>query len=231
MTFVFDPPIVPSVAVAEMEARLPVRRIFCVGRNYAEHAREMGRDPNREAPFFFAKPADAVVDSGETIPYPSRTQNFHYEAELVAVIGKPGRNILENEALSLVWGYAVGNDLTRRDLQLEARDKGRPWDLGKAFDRSAVIGPVYPVSKVGHLERGSITLTVNGALKQSGDLSEMIWSTPEVISVLSRYVELAPGDLIMTGTPAGVGPLVEGDTCLVSIQGLGKIVSKIGPCL
>ncbi|UPK38261.1 fumarylacetoacetate hydrolase family protein [Bradyrhizobium sp. 186] len=231
MPFVFDPQIMPSVAVAEEEARLPVRRIFCVGRNYAAHAREMGKDPNREPPFFFTKPADAVVDSDETIPYPTETQNFHHEAELVAVIGKRGRNVPESEALSLVWGYAVGNDLTRRDLQLEARDKGRPWDLGKAFDRSAVIGPVHPVSKVGHLERGAITLTVNGELKQSGDLGELIWSTPEIISILSRYVELAPGDLIMTGTPAGVGPLVEGDTCLVSIHGLGKIVSKIGPRL
>jgi fumarylpyruvate hydrolase len=229
MTFVLDPPIVPSVAVAEGEARLPIRRIFCVGRNYADHAREMGKDPNREAPFFFTKPADAVVDSGETIPYPPETRNFHYEAEFVAVIGRRGRNIAESEARSFVWGYAVGNDLTRRDLQLEARDKGRPWDLGKAFDRSAVIGPVYAASKIGHPERGSITLAVNGALKQSGDLSEMIWSTPEIISILSRYVELAPGDLIMTGTPAGVGPLVKGDTCIVSIQGLGQIVSKIGP--
>lgn len=229
MAFVFDPPAQPSVAVAGTDDRLPVRRIFCVGRNYAAHAREMGKDPDRDPPFFFTKPADAVVDTGETVAYPPETENFHYEAELVAVIGKAGRNISEDDALSHVWGYAVGNDLTRRDLQLKAREQGRPWDWGKAFDRSAVIGPVHAVETVGHPDKGAIRLTVNGDVKQDADLAELIWSVPEIISILSHSIALAPGDLIMTGTPAGVGPMVEGDTCVVEIDGLGAIETPIGP--
>jgi fumarylpyruvate hydrolase len=229
MTYVFNPPEQASVAVADSEDRLPVRRIFCVGRNYAAHAREMGKDPDRDPPFFFAKPADAVVDSGETIAYPPETGNFHYEAELVVAIGKGGTNISEKEALDHVWGYAVGNELTRRDLQLEAREKGRPWDLGKGFDRSAVVGPVHSVSAVGHPDKGSIKLTVNGETRQDGDLTELIWAVDEIISILSHSVTLAPGDLIMTGTPAGVGPLVPGDTCVVSIESLGEISTVIGP--
>ena len=229
MSYVFDPAPIPSVAVDGSEDRLPVRRIFCVGRNYAAHAREMGKDPDRDPPFFFTKPADAVVMDGETVTYPPETENFHYEAELVAVIGTGGRNIAEADSLSHVWGYAIGNDLTRRDLQLAARDKGRPWDFGKAFDRSAVIGPVHPVDKVGHPDTGGIKLTVNGEVKQDADLAELIWSVPEIISILSHSIELRPGDLIMTGTPAGVGPLVEGDVCVVSIAGLGTIETKIGP--
>jgi len=229
MSFVFTPPTPPSVAVAGSDDRLPVRRIFCVGRNYAAHAREMGKDPERDPPFFFTKPADAVVDTGVTLAYPPETENFHYEAELVAVVGKSGHNIAEENALDHIWGYAIGNDLTRRDLQLHAREKGRPWDWGKAFDRSAVIGPVHPVSQVGHLHKGSIRLTVNDELKQDADLSELIWSVPEILSILSRSMELRPGDLIMTGTPAGVGPLVEGDLCRVEIEGLGAIETPIGP--
>ena len=229
MSYVFPPACQASVAVHQSEERMPVRRIFCVGRNYAAHAVEMGKDPDRDPPFFFTKPADAVVDTGETVAYPPQTENFHYEAELVVVIGRGGKNIAEENALDHVWGYAVGNDLTRRDLQLEAREKGRPWDWGKAFDRSAVIGPVYPVAQVGHPSKGSIRLTVNGEVKQDADLAELIWSVPEVISILSRSMELRPGDLIMTGTPAGVGPLVEGDTCRVEIEGLGAIETPIGP--
>ena len=229
MSFVFTPPQPSDVAVHGSDDRLPVRRIFCVGRNYAAHAVEMGKDPDRDPPFFFTKPADAVVDTGETIAYPPQTENFHYEAELVVVIGGGGKNIPEENALDHVWGYAVGNDLTRRDLQLEAREKGRPWDWGKAFDRSAVIGPVYPTAQVGHPSKGSIRLTVNGEVKQDADLAELIWSVPEVISILSHSMELRPGDLIMTGTPAGVGPLVEGDTCRVEIEGLGAIETPIGP--
>lgn len=228
MAFVFPPQPVPSVAVAGSEDRLPVRRIFCVGRNYAAHAREMGQDPDRDPPFFFTKPADAVVDAGETVAYPALTENLHYEAELVAVIGTAGRDIGVDEALSHVWGYAIGNDLTRRDLQLAAREKGRPWDFGKAFDRSAVIGPVHPVSDVGHPATGAITLTLNGETKQDADLAELIWSVPEVISILSHSIGLKPGDLIMTGTPAGVGPMQPGDTCVVSIAGLGEIETPIG---
>ncbi|ACM28752.1 fumarylacetoacetate hydrolase family protein [Rhizobium rhizogenes] len=227
MAFVFSPAPTPSVAIAVSEDRLPVRRIFCVGRNYAAHAREMGKDPDRDPPFFFTKPADAVVDSDETVAYPPLTENFHYEAELVAVIGRAGRNITEADSLSHVWGYAIGNDLTRRDLQLAARDQGRPWDWGKAFDRSAVIGPVHPVSKVGHPEKGAIQLSVNGVVKQDADLTELIWSVPEIISILSHSVALQPGDLIMTGTPAGVGPLVPGDICTVHIDGLGSISTPI----
>lgn len=229
MSHVFEPPAIPSLAVAGSGDTLPVRRIFCVGRNYAKHAREMGKDPDREPPFFFTKPGDAVVMDGETVAYPPRTSNLHYEAELVAVIGRPGRNIPEAVALSHVWGYAIGNDLTRRDVQLEARDKGRPWDMGKGFDRSAVVGPVHPVAAVGHPAAGSIRLTVNGAVKQDADLEEMIWKTPEIISILSGLVDLKPGDVIMTGTPEGVGPLVAGDSCVVAIAGLGEIETTIGP--
>ncbi|MEM1238056.1 MAG: fumarylacetoacetate hydrolase family protein [Pseudomonadota bacterium] len=229
MSFVFPPPEQATVAVANSAERLPVRRIFCVGRNYAAHAREMGRDPDREPPFFFTKPADAVVEDGETVAYPPETENLHYEAELVVVIGSGGRNIAEADALSHVWGYAIGNDLTRRDLQLKAREQGRPWDWGKAFDRSAVIGPVHAAASVGHLSEGSIRLSVNGEVKQDADLTELIWNVPEIISILSHSIGLCPGDLIMTGTPAGVGPLVPGDTCRVEIAGLGAIETHIGP--
>lgn len=229
MTFVISAPQTPSVAVDGTTDRFPVRRIFCVGRNYAAHAREMGKDPDRDPPFFFTKPADAVVDSGETVAYPPETKNFHYEAELVVAIGAGGRDISETDSLAHVWGYAVGNDLTRRDLQLQAREQGRPWDWGKAFDRSAVIGPVHPVARVGHPSTGSIRLLVNGTVKQDADLAELIWSVPEVISILSHSIALAPGDLIMTGTPAGVGPLVPGDICMVEIEGLGRIETLIGP--
>lgn len=229
MPYVFPPAPVPTIAVAGTDDRVPVRRIFCVGRNYAAHAREMGRDPDREPPFFFTKPADAVVMDGETVAYPPQTENLHYEAELVAVIGTGGSDIAEEGALAHVWGYAIGNDLTRRDLQLAAREQGRPWDMGKAFDRSAVIGAVHPASAVGHPEKGFIRLTVNGETRQDADLSDLIWSVPEVVSILSHSVALQPGDLIMTGTPAGVGPLVEGDRCVVAIEGLGEIVTTIGP--
>ncbi|SMX51250.1 fumarylacetoacetate hydrolase family protein [Actibacterium lipolyticum] len=229
MNYVFPPAPQASVAVAGSDDRLPVRRIFCVGRNYAAHAREMGRDPDREPPFFFTKPADAVVMDGETVAYPPETENFHYEAELVVAIGTGGVNIAQKDALNHVWGYAIGNDLTRRDLQLVAREMGRPWDWGKAFDRSAVVGPVHPVSAVGHPSEGSIKLTVNGETKQDADLNELIWSIPEVISILSHSMTLQPGDLIMTGTPAGVGQLNVGDTCEVSIVGLGTLTTHIGP--
>lgn len=225
--FVIDPPATPSVAVADSTARFPVRRIFCVGRNYAAHAREMGKDPDREPPFFFSKPADAVVDDNATIAYPPQTQNLHYEAELVVAMGKAGADIDEQEALDHVWGYAIGNELTRRDLQLTARDMGRPWDWGKAFDRSAVCGPVHPVSAVGHLQQGSIRLSVNGKIRQDADLRDMIWDIPEQIAILSRSMEIRPGDLIYSGTPAGVGPLLPGDVCVVEIEGLGKLTTTI----
>lgn len=229
MNFVFPPLAIPGLAVAGREERIPVRRIFCVGRNYAAHAREMGKDPERDPPFFFMKPADAVVSDGETVAYPPLTENLHYEAELVVVIGSEATRVDQAVANACIWGYAVGNDLTRRDLQLDARDKGRPWDMGKGFDRSAVIGPVHPASVIGHPSAGTIRLTVNGETKQDADLSELIWSVPEIVSILSNSVTLQPGDVIMTGTPAGVGPLVEGDECVVSIEGLGRISTRIGP--
>jgi fumarylpyruvate hydrolase len=228
MTYVFPPHSVPSVAVHNETARFPVRRIFCVGRNYEAHAREMGRDPTREAPFFFTKPADAVVDDGAVVPYPPLTSNFHHEGELVIAIGKAAFDVNEDEAWDLIWGYAVGNDLTRRDLQFEARDKGRPWDWGKAFDKSAACGPIHRASETGRLEKGAIKLRVNGETRQQADLAELIWSVPEIVSILSRSVRLAPGDLIYTGTPAGVGPLVPGDVCVVEIEGLGLLTTGIG---
>ncbi|MFT5217871.1 MAG: fumarylpyruvate hydrolase [Planctomycetota bacterium] len=225
--YVIDPPATPSVAVADSNARFPVRRIFCVGRNYAAHAREMGKDPDREPPFFFSKPADATVDNNETIAYPALTENLHFEAEMVVAIGKGGVNIDESDALDHVWGYAIGNELTRRDLQLAARDMGRPWDWGKAFDHSAVCGPLHPTSSVGHLQAGKIRLSVNGEIKQDADLNEMIWSVTEQIAILSRSMELKPGDLIYSGTPAGVGPLIAGDVCVVEVEGLGKLTTTI----
>lgn len=221
--YIFTPPEIPTVAVAGSSARFPVRRIFCVGRNYAAHAREMGRDPDREPPFFFTKPADAVVDGGSTIPYPPETSDLHYEMELVVAIGTGGFRIPAGQALAHVWGYACGLDLTRRDLQQQAKELGRPWDWGKAFDRSAPCGPVYPVADVGHLDKGRIWLAVNGKVKQDADLADMIWPVRDVISTCSHSVELKPGDLIYTGTPAGVGAVVPGDRITGGIDRLGGI--------
>ncbi len=226
MAYVFDPAPQASVPVAGEIMRLPVRRIFCVGRNYAEHAREMGHD-DREPPFFFTKPADALVEDGATIPYPPGTENLHYEAELVVAIGTGGRDIAEADALEHVYGYACGNDLTCRDLQTAAKKAGRPWDMAKGFDRSAVVGPIHKVADIGHLDQGVIQLTRNGEVMQSGDLADMIWSVPEVIAYLSGLIEFAPGDLIMTGTPAGVGALSPGDTAVVSISGLPDLSVSI----
>ncbi len=227
MGFVFEPQPQPSVAVAGSADLFPVRRIFCVGRNYAAHAREMGKDPDREPPFFFTKPADAVIGDGATIPYPPETSNLHFEGEFIVAIGKGGMNIPEASALDHVWGYAVGNDLTRRDLQATAKDMGRPWDWAKAFDRSAVCGPVHPVSAVGHISTGAIRTSVNGVVRQDADLADLIWSVPEVIAYLTRSIALCSGDLIYTGTPAGVGALSSGDSCVVSVEGLGSVETTI----
>lgn len=205
--------------VASMVARFPVRRIFCVGRNYAEHAREMGHDPNAEPPFFFTKPADAVVQSGATIPYPPATEDLHHEAELVVAIGVGGANIAPEAALSHIWGYAAGNDLTRRDLQAAAKAARRPWDMAKGFDNSAVIGPLHRAQD-GAVPLGRIRCLVDGVLRQDADLAEMIWPVEAIIAYLSGLVTLAPGDLIMTGTPAGVGPIKPGETCVIEIDGL-----------
>lgn len=200
-----------------------MRRIFCVGRNYAAHAREMGRDPDREPPFFFLKPADAVVDHEAAIPYPPETANLHYEIELVVAIGVGGHDIEPADALDHVWGYGVGIDLTRRDLQMAARDQGRPWDWGKGFDLSAPVAPVHPVSAVGHVASGRIWLAVNGAGKQDSDVSKLIWPVPDIIAIASRSMTLQPGDLIMTGTPEGVGPIARGEVVTGGIDGLGEI--------
>lgn len=216
-----------AIPVTNTEAVFPVRRIYCVGRNYAEHAREMGGDPNREPPFFFMKPSDAIAQNGSTIPYPMGTSNLHHEIELVVAIGKKGANIDRDTALQHVFGYAVGLDMTRRDLQQAAKDKGRPWDVGKAFDDSAPITPVHPVSEVGHLDRGGIWLRVNGDQRQKGDLADMIWPVPDVIAFLSRLYTLRPGDLIFTGTPAGVGPVSPGDHLVGGIDRLAELSIRI----
>ena len=223
--FALPAPATPSVAIADSDLRFPVRRIFCVGRNYAEHAREMGHDPNREPPFFFTKPADAVVDDGATLPYPPHTENLHHEAELVVAIGAGGTDIEVADALSHVWGYGVGNDLTRRDMQAKAKEMRRPWDMAKGFDNSAVCGPLHPVSSIGHPTKGRITAHVDGQLRQDGDIADMIWPVADVIAFLSGLVTLAAGDLIYTGTPAGVGPIARGQSCSITIEGLGSITS------
>lgn len=210
----------PTVAVEGRGPHFPVRRIFCVGRNYPEHSREMGFT-DRAPPFFFTKPADAVMPSGSAVPYPPRTLNLHHEVELVVALGRGGRDVLVSDALELVFGYAVGNDLTRRDVQAAAKDAGRPWDTAKGFDHAAPLSPIVPAMSCGHPDSGRIWLEVNGELRQQGDLADMIWSVPEVIAELSTWFELAPGDLIFTGTPAGVGPLVAGDRVQGGVEGVG----------
>jgi fumarylpyruvate hydrolase len=216
--FVFDPPM-PSVAIAGSERRFPVRRIYCVGRNYAAHAREMGADPAREPPFFFMKPADAAAPSGP-IAYPPDTDNLHYEGELVVAIGHPGRDIAADNAWAHIFGYAPGVDLTRRDRQGEARAAGQPWERSKAFDLSAPIAPLTPAGEIGHMTKGAISLSVNGVTRQSADIADLIWSIPEIITTLSRSWALGRGDLIFTGTPEGVGPLQRGDGVVVRVAGL-----------
>ncbi|MBL4891328.1 MAG: fumarylacetoacetate hydrolase family protein [Rhizobiaceae bacterium] len=232
MTFVFEPSLQTSIAVVGEDARFPVRRVFCVGRNYAAHAREMGKDPERDPPFFFTKPADAAFDAGTsdnvTIPYPPETDNFHYEIELTVAIEQDGINIAVDKAVDHVFGYATSIDLTRRDLQLDAREKGRPWDWGKAFDLSAPIAPLHRVSDVGHKPEGRIWLSVDGDIKQDANLSELIWPTAEIISIISHSMELKAGDLIMTGTPAGVGPILAGQHVVGGIAGLTDVSVTIG---
>ena len=227
MNLEFAPPMAPTVEVAGSDARFPVHRIYCVGRNYAAHAREMGMDPEREPPFFFSKPADAVVANGASVPYPPRTANLHHEIELVIAIGEGGSNIPVENALAHVFGYAVGNDLTRRDLQFAAKERGQPWDVSKGFDHSAPISAIRRVADVGHPERGAIWIEVNGERRQSADLSEMIWTVPEIIAELSALFELRPGDLIFTGTPAGVGPVVAGDSLVGGIDGFETLRTTI----
>jgi len=228
MTLLFEPQ-PPVLAKTSTGDEFPVRRVFCVGRNYAEHAREMGKDPDRDPPFFFTKWSETVVPSGQPIAYPPSTSNYHYEAELVVAISKGGRNIAEENALDHVYGYATGLDMTRRDLQFEARDKGRPWDTGKNFEQAAPLGLIHPVSEVGHVAKAAIALTVNDETRQSADVADLIWAVDEIISILSRFYRLEPGDIIYTGTPAGVGPVVAGDEIVVTIAGLTPTVTKITP--
>ena len=210
----------PSVPVAGSDTVFPVHRIYCVGRNYAAHAREMGGDPDREPPFFFMKPADAVVISGSTIPYPVATEDLHHEIEMVVALKSGGRSIAIEDANKHIWGYSVGLDMTRRDLQNAARKIGRPWDMGKGFDNSAPFAPFHPVEQTGIIEKGRIWLDVNGKRRQDSDLNHMIWSVPETISYLSGLVELRPGDLIFTGTPEGAAAVVAGDTLVGHVDGL-----------
>lgn len=226
--FVIAPVTAPSLAVEGTSSRFPIRRVFCVGRNYSDHAREMGHDPDREPPFFFMKPADAVVPAEGTIAYPALTEDLHHEIELVVAIGKDGVDITPEDALSHVWGYAVGADLTRRDIQAQAKKMGRPWDWAKGFDESGPSSPLKSVRSVGHPEKGAIWLQVNGVERQRGDLSDQIWPVKDVISYISQSVKLKAGDLIFTGTPAGVGALQVGDVVHGGIDGLNEFTFTVG---
>lgn len=228
MTTLFEPP-APVLAPTSDGRLFPVRRVFCIGRNYAAHAREMGFDPDRDPPFFFTKWAETVVSGGTVIAYPPETRNYHYEGELVVAIGTGGRNIAEEDALAHIYGYAAGLDMTRRDLQIAAREKGRPWDTGKNVEQSSPLGVIHPASAVEHPDKARITLTVNGETRQDATLGALIWSVPEVIAYISRFYRLEPGDLIYTGTPEGVGAVVEGDAIAVAIDGLTPLAVTVGP--
>jgi fumarylpyruvate hydrolase len=220
--YAIDLPPVVALPVLGTDALFPVRRVYCIGRNYAAHAIEMGHDPDREPPFFFQKNANNLDPSGE-FPYPPHSSDVHYEAEMAVMLKTGGTNIPLDQALDHVFGYALSLDMTRRDLQGAQKKMGRPWEIGKAFERSAPIGPIHPVEASGHLEGGAITLRVNGELKQEGDLNQMIWKVPEMISYLSEYFELGAGDVILSGTPSGVGPTVKGDVMEVAVAGLGSL--------
>jgi len=224
--FVISPPPVPTIPVAGSSAKFPVRRVYCIGRNYAAHAVEMGHDPNKEPPFFFQKNPDNLDSSGK-FPYPVKSSDVHHELEMVVALKSGGTNIPVDKALDHVYGYGVGLDMTRRDLQGIAKQMGRPWEIGKAFEHSAPVGPIVPVEKTGHLDHGVVTLHVNGVLKQEGDLNQMIWKVPEMISYLSDYFELAAGDVIMSGTPSGVGPVVKGDKLEARVEGLDPLVVTV----
>ena len=224
--YVIEAQPVVALPVAGTDALFPVRRVYCIGRNYAAHAIEMGHDPDREDPFFFQKNPDNLETSGE-FPYPPRTEDVHHEAELAVVLKSGGRDISVDQALDCVFGYAISLDMTRRDLQGIQKKLGRPWEIGKAFEASAPIGPIHPVSQVGHLDKGRLAMTVNGQIRQEADLNQMIWKVQEQISYLSEYYELAPGDVILSGTPAGVGAVVRGDVMEVTIEGLGALTVKV----
>ena len=216
-----------EMPVRGTQAQFPVRRIYLVGRNYAEHAREMGHDPNREQPFFFQKPADAILPDGDSFTYPPMSKNVHHEIEFVVALASGGTNISIDGALDHVFGYAVGIDITRRDLQQQMKQQGRPWEVGKAFDHSAPVTEIVPAEQIGHPQKGRVWLKVNDELKQDGDLQQLIWSVPEIISVLSTYYELKGGDLIFTGTPAGVGPIRPGDAMVGGVDGVSEIAVSV----
>ncbi len=227
-SYVIAEPPQPAIAVAGRSETFPVRRIWCVGRNYLEHVREMGND-ERQPPFFFAKHADMIVPDGARVPYPPLTKDLHHEVELVVALKDGGADLAEAAALDAVYGYGVGIDLTRRDLQFASREKKQPWEIGKSFEASAPVGALKPAAEIGHPAKGRIWLKVNGADKQDGDLDQMIWSVPEIVARLSRQVRLAAGDIIMTGTPAGVGPLQPGDKVEAGIDGIGDLRIEIMP--
>lgn len=222
MSFVFSPPPPVSLPIRGSDQRFPVRRVYCVGRNYADHAIEMGHDPDREPPFFFQKNPDNILTDGN-FPYPSQTGDVHHEIELVVCLARGGTDIPVADALDCVFGYAVGLDMTRRDLQGEAKKMGRPWEIGKAFEQSAPMSEVVPAAAIGHPQSGAIRLAINGTVRQDGDLRQMIWKVPETIAYLSRLFRLAPGDVIMTGTPAGVGAVERGDALAAHIDGIGDL--------
>jgi len=227
ISYVFPPPAVTALPIRGSDKLFPVRRVYCVGRNYAEHAVEMGGDPNKEPPFFFQKNPDNLVSGGSDFPYPSATKNVHHEIELVVALGKGGAEIPVEAALGHVFGYAVGLDMTRRDLQDVAKEGRRPWEIAKAFESSAPIGELAPASAIGHPDAGAIWLDVNGKRAQTGDLNQLIWKVPEAISYLSGLFRLAPGDLIMTGTPAGVGAVKRGDALHGHIDGIGDLQVRV----
>ena len=224
--YVFTPPKQAAVAIQGRDELFPARRVYCIGRNYAAHTIEMGGDPNRESPFFFQKNPDNLDSSGE-FPYPAKTSDLHHEIELVVALKSGGVNISVDNALEHVYGYAVGIDMTRRDLQAQMKERRHPWEIGKAFERSGPIGPIAAASDIGHPDSGSISLTVNGDQRQQGDLNQMIWKVPEMIAYLSEYYEIGAGDLIMSGTPSGVGPVERGDVMVASVEGVGELVVKV----
>ncbi len=224
--YIIEPAARASLPVRGSEQRFPVRRVYCIGRNYAAHSIEMGGDPNRESPFFFQKNPDNLDASGE-FPYPVKSSDVHHEIELVVALKSGGVNISVDNALEHVYGYAIGIDMTRRDLQAEMKQTRRPWEIGKAFERSAPIGPIIPASEIGHPDSGSISLKVNNDQRQQGNLNQMIWKVPEMIAYLSEYFEIGAGDLIMSGTPAGVGPVVRGDVMDAAIEGIGELVVTV----
>ena len=227
MDFAIERPALTVLPVAGSDLMFPVRRVYCIGRNYAAHAIEMGHDPDREDPFFFQKNADNLDPSGR-FPYPPKTSDVHHEIEMAVMLKSGGRDIAVESALDHVFGYALALDMTRRDLQGIQKKLGRPWEIGKAFESSAPVGPVHPVAEVGHLDEGAITLRVNGDLRQEGDLNQMIWKVPEQIAYLSEYYELAGGDVILSGTPSGVAAVERGDTMELDIAGLGQMTVTVG---